>query len=216
MSFENRYFFYLGFGGNCVHFIATLAHYNFSGCADTILFSDTGHSHRYTKANNIITKGDGQFTITDVFPSEMKCLGNDTLTYITLDTELDAKFSAINHYLKVMYDETQFYDSFYKDKDDKPDRYSQEVYAEYGRHLKRFTLVLLPRLAQPKPSTFDISFSDIYRNKNKIINFIENLTQKQSSKMLETNYDNYLELQKKILIEKAPWFYYDEGKYYFT
>jgi hypothetical protein len=214
MSLKNRYFFYLGFGGNCVHFIATLAHYNFSGCVDTILFSSSGHSHRYTKANNIFRNGDGQFTITDVFPSEMKRLDNDTLTYITLDTELDAQFSAINHYLKVMHD-IRFYDSFYKDKADKPDRYSQEVYIEYCRHM-RPALVLLPRLVQPEPSTFDISFSDIYRNKNKIINFIENLTQKKSNKMLETNYDNYLELQKKILIEKAPWFYYDEGKYYFT
>ena len=65
-------------------------------------------------------------------------------------------------------------------------------------------------------SIYNIEFADIYRNKKKVIDFIENLTQKTSNQMLELNYDRYIELQRKILIEKAPWFYYGEGEYYFT
>jgi len=211
-----RYFFYLGTGGNCIKFIASLAHYNFSESNAIMPFHSNGTAHRYANANrlnNTLNRGTEQFAITNIPLDEMNLNNVDVYTQIILDNELDYKLSRINHYLKHGFN-TQFYDSFYKDTIIKPNISDEEVFNEFCKHeafsiFKKIDIVTSTQV-------FNLSFSDIYRNKNKVIYFIENLTQKKSNTMLMTNYDNYIELQKKILIEKAPWFYFNEGQYYFT
>lgn len=197
---EKKYYFYLGCGGNCVKFITSLAHYNVFSKDHIIYYDPLGTSHDYLIGNGItvLDKFTDNFCITNKLPQEIVCNTNESYTYISIDNNLSRKFSLLNHFLKI-----RRLGGFAKTEEN-----FNRFYQKQDKGLFKFENLT--------PSISNLEFADIYCNKKKVINFIENLTQKTTNHMLEVNYDRYLELQRKILIEKAPWFYYDEGKHYFT
>ena len=197
---DRKYYFFQGCGGNSVKFITALVHYNVFEKDHLIFYHPLGHSHFYLKTNGITTldKFIDNFCITSKAPHEITCNANEVYTYISIDNNLSRKFALLNHFLKL-----PEMGGFIK---------TEEKFNQYCKYRDKSLL----KVETSIPSIYNIEFADIYRNKKKVIDFIENLTQKTSNQMLEVNYDRYLELQRKILIAKAPWFYYGEGEYYFT
>lgn len=197
---ERKYYFFQGCGGNGIKFITSLAHYNVFEKDHLIFYNPLGHSHYYLNTNGITTldKFIDNFCITNKDPHEIICNANEVYTYISIDNDLSRKFTLLNHFLKL-----PDWGGLIK---------TEEKFNQYYDNQDKS----LTKAETSVDSIYNLEFADIYRNKKKVIDFIETLTQKTSNQMLEVNYDRYIELQRKILIEKAPWFYYGEGEYYFT
>jgi hypothetical protein len=217
---DKQYLFSAYRGGICTHLIASLCHYNYYQNSELITFDDKGHSHLYSAKNKInflpMSLSDSlvhsgwknKFKIVYINPNDVTPQKeNFVFTYTSLSTDDDLKFSLFNHFFKVIYPEFQKKYPALQGRD------------LFSQHLADIKSDIIPKHVIPdnlSSIVFNLPFADIYRNKQKVINFIEDLTETKSTDMLSLNYDRYLELQKKILQEQAPWFYDDIGHNYFT
>ena len=213
---EKQFLFYLGGGGNCINFIASLCHYNYYQQDELMVFPPKGDSHSYAIKNGIHRSLTGSsqydasnFKVVNIHPDDiLNHFVNFVYTYITIDSVSDIKFTFLNHFIKAQYkdmkkkfpsvDDRKLFDHFIDIN-------------QMGNEVNNFA-------TPPELSTVMVAlkFSDIYQNKKKVITFIEDLTETKSSETLHTNYDRYLALQKQIIQPRAPWFYETEGKCYFT
>ena len=222
MTQNKQFLFALGAGGNCINFIASLCHYNYYQRDDLMVFSNTGDSHDYTNKNNIQTtkwatkphtlndvlndlKWTSLFKIVNIRPDSITTQKEKfSFTFISLNNNNDLKFCLLNHFLKgqpIGYD--------------KKVPLSKEIFEQYLTDIngKPHTYPIHPELSS---ILFDLPFGDVYKNKQKIIDFIENLTGLKSNDILSLNYDRYLNAQRELLQKHAPWFYDDIGHRYFT
>jgi hypothetical protein len=219
---DKQFLFALGAGGNCINFIASLCHYNYYQRNDLMTFSKFGDSHNYTNKNNIQTtkwamnphtinnvltdsSWDSLFKIVNISPDLVTLQKeNFAFTFVSLTNDSDLKFCLLNHFLKGQ-------PMGYK----KQVPLNKEIFEQYLTDCngKPHTYSIHNNLVS---TVFDVPFCDIYKNKQKIINFIENLTENKSTEMLSINYDRYLNAQRDLLQKNAPWFYDDIGHTYFT
>lgn len=225
---DKLFLFGLGGGGNCINFIASLCHYNYYQRDDLIIFSATvGHSHTYTLEHKIClgnkplvneptslsdvlanSNDTGIFKIISINPNLIIPQKEDFVyTFVSLNTGNDLKFSLVNHFIKAKYIHyvKQFPKLSYDD--------ILPIYLNDNSFNDKSSTYIIPK--NLTSLMFNLPFADIYKNKQKVIEFIEDLTKIKSSRMLSVNYDRYLSLQKKILQDKAPRFYNDIGYTYF-
>ena len=203
---DKQFLFYLGGGGNGINFIASLCHYNYYQRNEEIVFSPNGDSHPYNISNGIhrsligSTKYEvSNFKVTNIHPGDIvERMINFVYTYITIDTITDLKFTFLNHFLKAQYGSVK------RQFPMTDDRTLFENFLSMNEMSEVINNFVIPQ--ECSNMIFDLKFSDIYRDKKKVITFIEELTDTKSSEMLHVNYDRYLYLQKQLLQYKAPWF----------
>lgn len=221
------YYFDMGYGGNCCHFIATLIVYNTLRDTSKINFFES-RSHRYIDKFKNLKKI--QFVSKDRYNSELfqtKCSPSVEVynrwaeknrdfkyIYIYFTSAEDSRLSAFFHFHKVLrkYNEgsiKEYMDFYTSLPNAKPIKSLCDLSETESKMVFEHSLSTKPYLLEYNklpvvPDEFKdnihlINFRDILHDKEKIINLVEQITKKPVLPQLRENYDRYLELQFELI-----------------